>query len=235
MKMILLAAAICLLPQEGMREATRSTPMAPYFNGKDLTGWKVDENVKKHWSIKDGKIVGNGDGVHLWTDRDFGNFAITIDYRLTSKVERRRRPIVLPNGELEKDDDGTLITRTVNDAGESGIFLRGSEKAKIDIWCWMVGSGGIEHYRNDEKLPAETRAKCVPMQKADKKPGEKNSLMITVYKEWVSVDLNGTVVISKAHLPGLPEKGPVGIRLAGYPIEIEQVTYTEKIDGESRS
>ncbi len=228
MRLICLAVLACVLPQEGMREGSREMPFTNLFNQEDLKGFKVDEKVKKHWTVtKDGHLRGEGKDVHLWTEKEFGDCVLNISYRLAGKVERRRLPVILPDGSIEKFEDGTPITKLVNDAGESGIFLRGSKKAKIDIWCLIVGSGGFEHYRNDEKSSAETREKCTPRAKADNRIGEWNDFLITIYKEWVTVNLNGTDVVRRAHLPGLPAKGPIGIRLAGVPIEIDEFKYNE--------
>ena len=42
------------------------------FNGKDMTGWKPNENVQT-WSVKDGAIVAHGPRSHNFYVGDFHN------------------------------------------------------------------------------------------------------------------------------------------------------------------
>jgi hypothetical protein len=44
----------------------------PLFNGKDLTGWKANENDKT-FRVEDGKLVANGDRCHLFYVGDVKN------------------------------------------------------------------------------------------------------------------------------------------------------------------
>src|SRR5262245_26476737 len=55
---ILLALLSTLLPQ-----TADNTPPEGYvalFNGKDLSGWKADDETKQHWSVKDGVLEHDG-------------------------------------------------------------------------------------------------------------------------------------------------------------------------------
>jgi len=50
------------------------------FNGKDLTGWKINEN-EKAWSIEDGAIKANGARSHLFyvgDEKPFKNFELRL-------------------------------------------------------------------------------------------------------------------------------------------------------------
>jgi hypothetical protein len=50
------------------------------FNGKDLTGWKINENDKA-WSIEDGAIKANGTRSHLFyvgDEKPFKNFELRL-------------------------------------------------------------------------------------------------------------------------------------------------------------
>ncbi len=50
------------------------------FNGKDFTGWKINEN-EKAWSIEDGAIKANGNRSHLFyvgDDKPFKNFELRL-------------------------------------------------------------------------------------------------------------------------------------------------------------
>ena len=45
----------------------------------------------------------------------------------------------------------------VADAGDSGIYLRGSSKSQVNIWCWPIGSGEVYGYRTDEEAAVRAR------------------------------------------------------------------------------
>ncbi len=82
------------------------------FNGKDLSGWKgllspkkhldnpsiraklskeeltreqmaADQRMREHWKVEDGVIVFDGKGDSLCTDRDFGNFEMYVDWKIS--------------------------------------------------------------------------------------------------------------------------------------------------------
>ncbi len=80
----------------------------PMFNGKDLTGWKglvgnpitrakmtdkelaakqLESNAKatKTWSVKDNSIVFNGAGDNLCSEKQYGDFEMIVDWRITKK------------------------------------------------------------------------------------------------------------------------------------------------------
>ncbi|WP_411847500.1 sulfatase-like hydrolase/transferase [Roseibacillus persicicus] len=59
------------------------------WNGKDLAGWTCQpkELSQSHWSVSDEGIVGDNQdkkGSILWTDLEFGNFELNLDYRTSS-------------------------------------------------------------------------------------------------------------------------------------------------------
>jgi len=113
------------------------------------------------------------------------------------------------------------------DAGDSGIYLRGSSKSQVNIWCWSVGSGEVYGYRTDTTLPAEVRAGVTPRLKADKPPGQWNRFIITLRGERLTVQLNGQVVLSEARLPGIPAHGPLGLQHHGDPIQFANIFIKE--------
>lgn len=56
----------------------------PLFNGKDLEGWKKYDAKKDVWTVEDGLIVCNGaGGGWLGTERDYDNFVLRVEFRLT--------------------------------------------------------------------------------------------------------------------------------------------------------
>ena len=62
----------------------QSAGWTPLFNGRSLTGWAPEQSAR--WHVQDGAIIGNagGDG-WLRSDREFGDFALKIDYRNAPK------------------------------------------------------------------------------------------------------------------------------------------------------
>ncbi len=80
----------------------------PIFNGKDLTGWKglvgnpisrakmtpkelaakqAEANTKalNNWSVKENSIVFNGAGDNLCSEKQYGDFEMIVDWRITKK------------------------------------------------------------------------------------------------------------------------------------------------------
>jgi hypothetical protein len=84
------------------------------YTGLDLRGWQVSDEHKKHYRPRDWFMSYDGKcqaaDPHLWTDKEFGDFEMTVDWRLPKK--------------------GT--------AG-SGILVRGSDKGRVAIDAAVAG------------------------------------------------------------------------------------------------
>ncbi|MBI3209452.1 MAG: DUF1080 domain-containing protein, partial [Candidatus Solibacter usitatus] len=117
----------------------------------------------------------------------------------------------------------------VRDAGDSGIFLRGSQKSEVNIWCWAIGSGEVHGYREDAAQTPEVRARSTPKTRADNPPGQWNRFVITLKGDVLTVVLNGQVVIEEVRLPGLPPRGPIGLQDYGEPIQFANI-YIKELD-----
>lgn len=200
--------------------AQSAQDVRPLFNGRDLAGWKVPEGDNGHWKVIDGVIdydaasEAPGDK-SLWTDRVYRDFVLRVDWRITST------PYVNPNvfiirhdGTHKKDAGGREIRIPVPDS-DSGIYLRGSTKAQVNIWSWPIGSGEVYGYRMDRTLPASVRAAVTPARNADRDIGEWNQFEITLRGTRLTVVLNGLTVIRDADLPGIPAEGPIGLQHHG--------------------
>jgi hypothetical protein len=196
------------------------TGFEPLFNGKDFAGWKVPAGDNGHWRIVDGVIDYDAeseaaDDKSLWTERTFGDFVLKLDWRIKSTpYVNPSVPIVRPDGTHKKDADGKEIQIAVPDS-DSGVYLRGSSKAQVNIWCWPTGSGEVYGYRMDAKMPPEVRAGVTPKKLADRDIGAWNSFEITMQGDRLTVVLNGEEVISRAQLPGVPARGPIGLQHHG--------------------
>ena len=117
----------------------------------------------------------------------------------------------------------------VDDAGDSGIFLRGSAKSQINIWCWPAGSGEVYGYRTDKSQPPEVRAGVTPKVKADKPLGQWNRFEITMKGDRLTVVLNGQTVIENAQLPGVSKRGKLALQHHGDPVEFANI-YIKELD-----
>jgi hypothetical protein len=113
--MTAIVLAFLSLGQLRAEDRALNTPPEGYkalFNGKDLEGWKgllkgpydnpskramlsddereklqaeADEDMRKHWSVKDGILVFDGKGRSLSTAKDYGNFELYVDWKIEPK------------------------------------------------------------------------------------------------------------------------------------------------------
>ena len=190
------------------------------FNGEDLTGWVVPEGDGGHWTVEDGVIdydamsQAPGDK-NLWTEEEYGDFVLRIDWRLTeTPFINENMAIIRPDGTYQRDENGEVIRIAAPDS-DSGIYLRGMPKAQVNIWTWPVGSGEVWGYRTDEDMPEEVVRAVTPSKMADNHVGEWNSFEITMEGEYLTVVLNDETVIEEAHLPGVDERGPIALQHHG--------------------
>lgn len=126
------------------------TGFVPMFNGEDLTGWEgfvanpyqksamtSDELSQKQaeanramsdtWGVKDGAIVFNGKGHNLVSTKDYGDFEMIVDWRIT------------------KDGDSGIYLR-----GTPQIQIW--DTARVDVGA-QVGSGGLYNNQKSERNP----------------------------------------------------------------------------------
>ena len=55
---------------------------AAVFDGKDLSGWSVNDDQAKHWLVEDGVIRYDGRAPTLRTKESFGNYDLRVDWRM---------------------------------------------------------------------------------------------------------------------------------------------------------
>jgi hypothetical protein len=128
--------------------------------------------------------------------------------------------LYFPNGEEPvSGPDGKPRQIEVMEPADSGIYLRGSSKAQVNIWVRPIGSGDIRGYRVDKPLPMEIRAACTPKVNADAKPGSWNRFIITMKGDCATVELNGKTIIDNAQLPGIAAEGPIALQYHNDEIE----------------
>jgi hypothetical protein len=215
----LLAAALL---SSGARAADNEPPagFVSLFNGKDFANWKVPEGDNGHWKIVDGVIdydaasesKGEKD---LWSNREYTDFVLHVDWRIKeTPYVNPNVPYILPDGTHAKDVKGKEMKLSLPDS-DSGIFIRGSGRHQLNIWCWPIGSGEMYGVRMDRQAPPEVRAAVTPRTQADKPVGEWNRFEITVRGKTVTVVLNGKTVIAGAELADLPARGGIALQHHG--------------------
>lgn len=216
----LLVAALVLAAASLPAQDAPPPGFTPLFNGKDLAGWRVPAGDNGHWRVTSGVIDYDAESEapgdkSLWTEREFGDFTLRLDWRLKdTPYTNPNVHIVKPDGTSKLDAAGKPVLMAVPDS-DSGVFLRGESKAQVNIWAWPVGSGEVYGYRTDEKMPASVRAGVTPKKLADRNIGEWNTFEITVKGSRLTVVLNGERVIDNADLPGLPARGRIALQHHG--------------------
>jgi hypothetical protein len=121
----------------------------PMFNGKDLTGWhglvenplarakmtpaelakkqlEADKKVAANWSVKDGCIWFNGSGDNLCSVKDYGDFEMLVDWKIT-----------------KKGDSGIYLR------GSPQVQIWDTSRVEVGA---QVGSGGLY---NNQKFPSK--------------------------------------------------------------------------------
>lgn len=216
------------MPLDANIEGVRAAGFEQIFNTKDLTGWKHDPQAE-NWKAVSGILKHNGKPAEikdLWTEKEYGDFQMVFDWRWTGRGSMKGQPVVLPDGNHKVGPDGEVVKEEIEEM-DSGVYLRGSTKAQVNLWNWSVGSGEVYGYRMDKKQPDEVRAGVTPKVKMDRPQGEWNRMMITMKGDVLSVMLNGRKVIEEARLPGVPAKGPIGLQHHGQAIEFANIWVKE--------
>ncbi|XBH01259.1 family 16 glycoside hydrolase [Singulisphaera sp. Ch08] len=104
------------------------------YSGLNLQGWRQDPGHSGHWTAKDSILAYDGKSEakdkSLWTEKEYGDFVMVVDWRLPGKPTPKPRAVILPNGDDAVNPDGTKKVLNIPYAGDSGILIRGSEKRK---------------------------------------------------------------------------------------------------------
>jgi hypothetical protein len=216
-RLVLVSVALVGLPAVALSKAGEVS----LFNGKDLSNWVIPAGDNGHWKVLKGVIdydalsESKEKDKSLWSEKEYGDFTLHVEWRLKeTPYVNPNVPVILPDGTHKLGPDGKEIHVPQPDS-DSGIYVRGSSKAQINIWCWPVGSGEVYGYRMDKSMPPEVRAGVTPKKKADKPVGEWNAFDITMKGDRLTVVLNGSKVIDNAQLPGVAAKGKLALQSHG--------------------
>jgi hypothetical protein len=186
-------------------------------NGKDLSGWwgistedpakwmalspekfaekkaKSILDVNKHWRVAGDELVNDGHGLYLSTEKNYGDFELLLEYKTVAKAD---------SGIYLRGIPQVQIWDTTKEGGKWGI---GADKGSGGLWNNPKGSKGKD-----------------PLVLADKPFGEWNSFRILMTGDFVTIHLNGKLLVDHAKLQNyfnkkgpLPEKGPIQLQTHG--------------------
>lgn len=215
-------------PEQG---ANAYEGFVPLFSGRDFSGWKVNDAIKAAWTVDGSHFTSKagvkGGELDLWSERSYRDFVLCADWRLVKKPEPNALPLFTPDGFHARDSRGQIVRKEIPDAGDSGIFLRGSPNHQVNIWSQPMGSGGVQEICKDEKVPAGLRRTVPPKARADAPFGKWNRFFITLKGDRVTVVLNDRAVVDNARLPGIPAEGPIALRYQGDEVEFTNLFVRE--------
>jgi hypothetical protein len=209
-------------------EANPPKGFTAIFNGKDLTGWygldsdprKVFamsaeerakfrqssmENVRKHWTVENGELVNDGEGLYLTTEKDYGDIEFLIDYKTVAKAD---------SGIYLRGNPQVQIWDFTKEGGKWNI---GADKGSGGLWNNSAGAAGKD-----------------PLVLADKPFGEWNKLRIIQVGARTTVYLNDKLVVDHANMENywdrknpLWAKGPLQLQTHGGEIRWRNVFLRE--------
>jgi hypothetical protein len=204
-------------PAAGDRNLNPPPPgFTALWNGHDLTGWwgadtedprqylalppaaldqkhrASQEDIHQHWSVQNGELVNDGQGLFLTSDKNYGDFELLVDYQTVpladSGIYLRGCPQV-----------------QIWDSTEQDKFPLGADK----------GSGGL--WNNSPGAPGKD-----PLVRADRPFGQWNHFRIIMVGSRVWVWLNGQPTVNGAVMENyynrklpVPPQGPIQLQTHG--------------------
>jgi hypothetical protein len=188
----------------------------PPFNGQDLSGWwgattedprkymalapdafknKHDaslEDIRKHWTVQNGELVNDGNGLYLTTDKNYRDFELLVDYKTVPKAD---------SGIYLKGIPQVQIWDHTNERE----FRNGADKGSGGLWNNSAGAPGKD-----------------PLVLADKPFGEWNHFRIRQLGSRTTVWLNEKLVVDNAIMENyfdrkqpIPPAGPIQLQTHG--------------------
>jgi hypothetical protein len=145
--------AVC--PTGSATENVAPEGFVALFNGTDLEGWnggstadprkitdeqqaKWDAGIAEHWRVENGELVNDGHEPHLATKKDYGDFELWVDWKLSPKGD---------SGIYLRDCPQVQLWDPTNEEAHKN----GSDK----------GSGGLWNNQTHERWPSEVADKPV--------------------------------------------------------------------------
>lgn len=187
------------------------------FNGVDLDGWyghgtedpralwamspdslaahkaSTRADIQQHWSVENGELVNDGNGLYLTTNQEYGDFELLLEYK------------TVPGADSGIYLRGVPQVQIWDTTEEGGKWDLGADK----------GSGGL--WNNSPGAPGKD-----PSANMDKPFGEWNAFRIVMRGQRVSVWMNDTLIVDDALMENyfdrsIPifERGPIQLQTHG--------------------
>lgn len=204
MKMtILLLLCFHLVPSHGK----------PLFNGIDLAGWQGMQGEATNWGVRDGLLTGTGRGGSQWlaTDKEYGDFELTLEYK------------------LPKNGNSGVFIRAPK---EGAPWVTGMEIQLLDDYS--------EKWKNlkPDQFTGAIYAVQAPSKRVTKPAGSWQALRIYCIGKQCRVWVNGQQVIDAdldqlaekyaKKVPGLKRKtGLIGVQNHGDPVSFRNIHIQE--------
>ena len=198
-RLLLPLALVFVLPLASVPAADKDKDVPegfePLFNGKDLTGWKVNKGGKMEvWGAEKGLLyVQGGGGGWLMTEKEYGDFEVRLEFKMPKM-------------------------------GNSGVALRSpmeGDPAYVGMEIQLLDD---ENYKGlkEWQYTGSIYGVVAPSKRVTKPAGEWQQMRIVAKGRKVMIEVNGTPVVdanlddhkdsNKAH-PGLTrEKGHLGLQ-----------------------
>jgi len=205
-----LAAAVLILVAAAVpaAEKEKDGDWTPLFNGRDLTGWKVqfkdadkDADPAKTFSVKDGALIVSGKPTcYIHTEKSYSDYVITFQWRF-------------PEGSSPDSNSGLLVH--IQDPPKvmpKSVEPQGRYKDHGKLF--FIGVKGEGTFDADAH------------KKALKPMGEWSTTEVTCAADGtVSVKLNGVAVSrGKTELT----KGPIGFQCEGFEVHFRNIKLKER-------
>lgn len=213
------AALLFVAPANGQENNVPPKGFTALFDGKTVDGWfgwgttdprklwsmsdteradhkkKSLEDIRKHWTVENGELVNDGNGLYATTDKDYGDIELWIDYKTVPKAD---------SGIYLRGVPQVQIWDFTKEGGKWNI---GADKGSGGLWNNRAGTPGKD-----------------PLVLADKPFGQWNRFRIIQVGARTSIWLNGKLVVDhailenfwdpKRQLPLFP-KGPIQLQTHG--------------------
>jgi len=132
------------------------------FDGSSTDGWH--QAGPGHFDLKDGELVTNGGMGLFWYDKEFGDFILTLDFKVT-----------------DKSANSGVFVRFHDPGNDPGVAIKHGHEIQICDTEKHFQTGAIYSYKN-------------PTEIASKPAGEWNHYEIKVVGNHYTVKLNDKVV-----------------------------------------
>jgi hypothetical protein len=225
------------LPSKSPTQSASPNPplgFTPLWNGKDLSGWwgattedprnftKLSpedfkkkqsaslKDIHENWSISNGELINQGNGLFLTTEKFYANFELLLDYKTVALA-----------------DSGIYLRGCpqvqIWDSTETEKFPLGADKGSGGLWNNSPGTLGKD-----------------PLVKADQPFGQWNKLRIIMVGSRVWVWLNDQQTVNGAYFENyhnrnlpVPASGPIQLQTHGGEIRWRNLLIREIASQES--